>query len=334
MEFIQIYEFIPVRFVNSSFIRHSQMLRYITADYVFPISSPPIKNGVVVVEDNGIIQDVLLPSESQISNLKSQIYQGIICPSFINTHCHLELSHLKGAIPEKTGMAGFIKNILAKRPGYTRTQVMEAIIHAEQEMVNNGIVAVGDISNDESTFEQKSKNYLKYHTFFEVFDLNPSHAQDTFEEALKLQAKLRSMSPSAQCSIVPHAPYSVSVELFKLICEHASKNNSIISYHNQESLAESDLFINKSGAIAELFAGMKINPGLIPETGLNSLRSMLANFSRTNKTLFVHNTYTSKDDILWANNYFNGDEGQGEKEKQNPEPRTRNLEPETRNPEP
>ena len=25
-----------------------------------------------------------------------KIYHGILCPGFINSHCHLELSHLKG----------------------------------------------------------------------------------------------------------------------------------------------------------------------------------------------------------------------------------------------
>lgn len=296
---------IPVSIRKFVQIRYSLMLCYITADYVFPISSPPLKNGVIAVDNNGTIVEVR-SQKSEVRSQDIQEFKGIICPGFINTHCHLELSHLKGAIPEKAGMAGFIKNILAKRPGFTRTQVLEAIIYAEQEMINNGIVAVGDISNDESTFEQKSKSPLKYHTFFEVFDLNPSHAQDTFEEALKLQAKLRSISPSVQSSIVPHAPYSVSFELFKLICDHASKNNSIISYHNQESLSESELLINKNGAIAELFAAMGINPDYIPKTGLNSLRSTLINFSRNNKTLLVHNTYTSKEDILWAKNYFTG----------------------------
>lgn len=257
-----------------------------------------------MIDDQGIVVDVL-PSESQISSrklsgLKSRIYKGIICPGFINTHCHLELSHMKGVIPEKLGMAGFIKSIVSKRPSHTKEQILEAIASAEQEMINNGIVAVGDISNDDSTFAQKSKGHLKYHTFFEVFDLDPSKGKEVFEKALQLQKKLK----SENSSIVPHAPYSVSTELFKLISDHASKNNSIISYHNQESLAESELFINKTGAIAELFTTMGINLDYISKTGLNSLHSTLINFSRNNKTLLVHNTYTSKEDILWAISYF------------------------------
>jgi cytosine/adenosine deaminase-related metal-dependent hydrolase len=277
------------------------LIRYLTADYIFPISSPPIKNGIIIVDDNEAIQDITEPGSR---NPELEIYNGIICPGFINTHCHLELSYMKGAIPEKLGMAGFIQNMLAKRPGHAHEQILKAITAAEQEMINNGIVAVGDISNDDTTFEQKSKSNLKYHTFFEVFDVNPSRADEVFEKALTLQTNLKSQISNLKSSITPHAPYTVSKKLFKLIRDRAQQNNSIISYHNEESLAESELFISKKGPIADLFTNMGINLDHIPETGLNSLRSTLVNFSRNNKTLLVHNTYTSKEYILWAINYF------------------------------
>ncbi len=167
-------------------------------------------------------------------------------------------------------------------------------------MIGNGIIAVGDISNDDSTFELKKKGNLKYHTFLEVFDINPEKSREVFESTNQLTSTISPLP----FSIIPHAPYSVSEHLFKLISEHAIKNNSVISYHNQESLAESELFESKTGSIAELFRSMGSELAHITQSGKNSLRSTLPFFSAHNKTVLVHNTYTSEDDIFFAEEYF------------------------------
>ncbi|MCC6690604.1 MAG: amidohydrolase family protein [Bacteroidia bacterium] len=279
------------------------MLRYFSADYIFPISSPPIKNGFVAIDNNGVIAETG-EVNTHTAPLLSQTYKGIICPGFINTHCHLELSHMKGIIPEKIGMAGFIKNMIARRPNYSSEKITKAIVEAEKEMIENGIVAVGDISNDDSTFLQKSKGNLKYHTFFEVFDINPNKADEVIEKATRLRNQLNATVSNSQSSIVPHASYTVSPRLFELIRTNAEINNSIISYHNQESLAESELFSSNNGNIAKLFAELKIELRHISKTNLNSLRSTLHYFSPVNKTLLVHNTFSTIEDILFAENYF------------------------------
>src|SRR3954462_12303757 len=129
-------------------------MRKISADYIFPVSSPPVKNGVVIIDDNGIILEVLPPSGGQ----DSEKYSGIICPGFVNAHCHLELSHLKGQISEKKGLAGFISELIPKRGKFSPEEIKTAISSAEDEMLRNGIVAVGDISNTDDSFEQKRKN--------------------------------------------------------------------------------------------------------------------------------------------------------------------------------
>ena len=79
-------------------------MRYISADYIFPISSPPIPNGIVVIDKNGTIIDIGQSSTIKHQTSALEKRSGIICPGFINTHCHLELSYLKGSISEKKGM--------------------------------------------------------------------------------------------------------------------------------------------------------------------------------------------------------------------------------------
>ena len=288
-------------------------MRKITADYIFPISSEPIKNGAITIDEDGTIIEVSSPLRgTSLGEQKSELeyFEGIICPGFINTHCHLELSHLKGEISENKGMAGFIGEILSKRDLFSEKIIAEAIVNAENELIKNGIVAVGDISNNNNTFHQKSINNLFYHTFIEAFDLNPDRANEVFEKALLLKNDLikhthlqhashhtPSLEGNPRCSIVPHAPYTASDKLFQLISEEAIKNNSIISIHNQESEGENEIFISKSGKLFELFSKMGINMDFIKKTGVNSIQSTLPKFPLSQKILFVHNTFTTQSDI-------------------------------------
>lgn len=298
-----------------------EFMRKISADYIFTISSEPIKNGVVVIDDDGTILEVT-KGDPELRNTKHdpeiEYYKGIICPGFINTHCHLELSHLRSKIPENIGMPGFIKEIISIRSDFSDKQIQDAILEGEEEMIKNGIVAVGDISNKDSTFRQKEKGNLFYHTFIEVFDLNPDKAGEVYEKAIALKKQhqqLETLNFKLSSSIVPHAPYTVSEKLLKLINTNASEKNSILSIHNQESEAENELFISKSGEIFDTFKNMGINTDLLRQTGLNSLKSTLPFLNFASKILLVHNTFTSREDISWA-----------EKQIRNQESRIKNQE--------
>ena len=271
-------------------------MRKITADYIYPISSEPIKNGVITIDSEGVILNV----ESGIKNGTEQIesYKGIICPGFINTHCHLELSHMQSIIPKNEGMACFIKEIVSKRSTLTEQEIEQRIEQADNEMTKNGIVAVGDISNNNSSFKVKQKSTILYHTFIETFDINPEKADVSFAKALALEVELNQFTKHH--SIVPHAPYTVSEKLLTLINKHASKNSALLSIHNQESEAESELFISHSGSLFDAFKAMGINANTLRQTGVNSLKSTLPHLTKGCSILLVHNTYTSKEDIQWA----------------------------------
>lgn len=272
-------------------------MRHLSADYIFTIASGPVKNGIVTLGADGTVISVSGPS-ADIPAENTERYNGIICPGFINTHCHLELSHFFRQISEKAGMTGFIRQLLSKRPHFSAEVIEEGIIAGEAEMIRNGIVAVGDISNDSSTFSQKAKGNLAYHTFIEAFDLDSGRADEVFRQAMDLKA--RHLQFSQRVSVVPHAPYTVSDRLFALIADEAQKTNAIVSIHNQESRGESELFISASGPMYDSFTNAGIDMGFITTTGYNSLRSTLPKLPLSQKILLVHNTFSSADDIRRA----------------------------------
>ena len=82
-------------------------MRFLTANYLYPLHVKPIKEGVLKISEKGEVLDIFA-SRSLVPENKLEIFQGILCPGFVNAHCHLELSHLKGLAEREKGFLDFI----------------------------------------------------------------------------------------------------------------------------------------------------------------------------------------------------------------------------------
>lgn len=266
-------------------------MRYIQADWIYTLSGEPVKNGIVAVKENGEIENVF-SSENISENTNVEKLNGAICPGFVNTHCHLELSHMKGKVAEKTTLPGFITSLQSQRKASSE-EIQSAIEKADSEMWQNGIVAVGDICNSADTIAQKNKSKIYYHSFIELFGFNPNASDEIFNRALALSKSFGALSNS----MVPHAPYSVSKELFERINAHTIKSNKTLTIHNQETPSENELYKSKTGAMAAMLQQFKLDLTAWNNSGLNSLPSVIACFPETNPLILVHNTFTSEIDI-------------------------------------
>lgn len=269
------------------------MQTYLSANWIFPVTSSPIPNGVVCIDSVGEIQEVLTEEEARARGIKEiERYEGVLVPGFVNAHCHLELSHLFGKIAQQTGLPSFVSKIVAQRAADNEV-VIAAMKAADQQMYENGIVAVGDISNELISNEVKKASQLYYHTFIEVFGFNQPSAP-IIENALKLKAEYAPL----KTSIVPHAPYSVSEELFAEIRKH-TEFGDVLSIHNQETLAEAEFFEKGTGSFAAMYERMQVPKASYHGNGKNSLRYHLPQLPQNNLIL-VHNTFTTQQDIVFA----------------------------------
>ena len=268
------------------------MLRYLSADYIFPVSEDPIMNGIIALDEDGEIDAVYTAETAKSIAEPIERYQGIIAPGFVNTHCHLELSHLHGKIPKAIGLVSFVKAVISQRAS-EQEEVLIAMKTNDQLMFENGIVAVGDISNNHLSKSVKQKSQIYYHTFVELLGFDPTKAEIVFNKALELKSDFSPLP----ASIVPHAPYSVSEKLFDLLREYSESHENLCSMHNQESLAETDFFMNKSGEFLDFYKMLNLDLNFFNARYQSSIQSLLPLFSAKQKTLLVHNTYTSPEDI-------------------------------------
>ena len=276
-------------------------MRKISAHYIFPVSSKPIKNGIITINENGEILNIENPKGNFREIAGLEFYNGILIPGFVNTHCHIELSHLKGEIREKTGLPDFVSQISRVRINDEEV-IKKAIKTADQTMQSEGIVAIGDISNKNYSFKTKKQSKIKYHTFLEVFAIDDSRAELVFENAKSLKKELE--NKNLKCSIVPHAPYSVSDKLFELIKNENEDPNKIITIHNQETASENELFITKTGELYDKLKKIGVNYDNFKASGKNSLETISEKLPYKNNIILIHNTYSEKKDIEKANSYF------------------------------
>ena len=267
-------------------------MRKLTADFIFTGQGEPLKNTVVEIDNGGKILSVSSKNETGDSGL--EYFPGALCPGLINAHCHLELSYMRGKVPRGNGLAQFIIDLLSIRNA-PMEEVRDAIEKAEAEMIRNGIVAVGDISNDDHTIEQKSKHQIEYHTFVEAYGFKKENAAQHFEEAKRVFHLLRKCNLRA--SITPHAPYSVPPELFDLIFSYDENSPAVFSIHNQETQAETDFFRDGSGDFNRVLEFFKLDHSVFTPTGKSSLASVLPFIHTNRKLLLVHNTKTTNEYI-------------------------------------
>jgi len=255
-------------------------------------------DSVLITTDEGIVQAVVAGREAGDD---VEVYSGVLSPGFVNCHCHLELSHMKGVIPEGTGLVDFLSTVIRQRAEAAPPEgVAEAIAAGEQEMLDNGIMAVGDICNTADTVAQKALGRLYYHNFIETMGFVEQGAAARFAHSLEVFNAFAEayQLPIESNSIVPHAPYSVSGALFRLIA--GFPGNHLLTIHNQESETENEWLLSGKGDFLRLYAALGLDVSFYQGTGKRSLESFLPYFYRNQSLILVHNVATGAEDVRAA----------------------------------
>lgn len=274
--------------------------RKFKADYLFTGEKMLSEENVLITNADGEIINLI---KSEDAGEDVEIFRGIISPGFINAHCHLELSHLKKAIPEKTGLIDFVFKVVTERH-FAEEEILAAIEKVEEEMLQNGIVAVGDICNNFLSAAQKDKRNLYYYNFIETSGWLPQVAALRFEKSKAIFDEF--VKKDLKASIVPHAPYSVSENLWeKMIPFFTGKT---IAIHNQEN-ADEDLFFEEGkGEFTKMYKMMKLDNSFYQPKKIRSVESYFEKLYYAASIILVHNTFTKQQDLDFINEHKNKDQ--------------------------
>ena len=203
-----------------------------TAEYVYTLAGQPLRRGFVETSAEGTILRTGTCPEGE------PVDEGILCPGFVNAHCHLELSYLKGKFRKGTGMAGFIDQINALRDSSSPGEKAAALKEAMDGLWEQGVVAVADISNCADSFALKASHPLYTRTFLEVFGAVPGDCDAVMASVRDLQAQAHSFGLDA--APTPHSCYTTSPELLSA-SSAAGLEDGFLSYHSEESEEEEEM---------------------------------------------------------------------------------------------
>ena len=268
----------------------------IAASYVYTLEEPqPLRNAYVEYDDvDGTILNIGTCGPDQMH----EVMDGALVPGFVNAHCHVELSHLHGKFYKGSGMAGFIDQINALRDWAGREVKQELVQKWMDKMWNDGVSAMADISNDDSSFDVKAGHKMYTRTFLEVFGSEPEMCDGVMADVTELDALARQKGIDA--APTPHSCYTMSPALLSASAA-AGLDKGYLSYHSQESQQEEDLLLTGTGAMYEnrIANGMSTPP----VTGESSLKYFIDRLAAVKDApyeqhiLLVHNVCLQQEDI-------------------------------------
>lgn len=268
-------------------------MRKLSAHFVIDPGREPMRNGILEIDDSGTILNIR-PNLSSREEDHLEFYSGILIPGLTNVHAHLELSHLHHQVEKGTGISGFIDQIVSKRGLESAGET--AIRNLLFKMFQSGTQALGDIANNASSLAPKLTSPVITHTFVELFGLDPKSSESIWNQGFSLLNHIRQAGLSA--SLTPHAPYSLSRELWSHFSAYQPERKIPLSIHNLESREETELIRHRKGPLWDRFISMGFSEDQFPGPANSSLSWYLRFLGEKVKLLLVHNTFLEEEDWI------------------------------------
>jgi aminodeoxyfutalosine deaminase len=200
---------------------------------VLPIAGPPLRDGWVTVARGRVVAlGSGRPPDGPGVEVRD-LGHSVLLPGLINAHTHLELSWLWGKVPPAGSLPDWVSTMLALRfaspAGDDRGPIRQAIVDA----LEAGTAAVGDVANTPATQLALARSRLHGVVFREIVGFNPADPAALVEAASRDTDAHR--SPRVGAHVVPHAPYSVSPDVLRILAARAAEPGAICSVHVGES---------------------------------------------------------------------------------------------------
>jgi cytosine/adenosine deaminase-related metal-dependent hydrolase len=254
------------------------------AALVYPVSSPPIRDGAVLVEGDRITWVGPRAAQPHAPNARIvELGDAVLSPGLVNAHTHLDLTVLRGLL-DGASFFDWIRAVVAIRSRLTADEWLDSARLGALESLEAGVTTVADTAPTAASFDAMREFGLRGTAFIEVFGPDAAAAGGSMAGLATLIDQLRAgESALVRLGVSPHAPYSVSDELYRRVAVYAREASLPLAMHVAESVAESALVWRGAGPFAEMLRarGIAVEPrasspvALLDQHGLLGERSLL-----------------------------------------------------------
>jgi len=208
-----------------------------SADWVLPVEGPPIPRGAVAVE-NGRIAAVGSADELGAG---TRYEEAVILPGLVNAHSHLEYAVYAGFGDGLGDFAEWITLHIQRKARIGWEEYVDIARLGAAQCLASGVTTVGDCSYSGATAVACAELGLRATVYLEVFGADPTAGLERFAE---LRERVNgSFSERVRPGISPHAPYSVSLELYRACAELGLP----VATHISESASEVGCLLRGEG---------------------------------------------------------------------------------------
>ncbi len=235
------------------------------ADWVIPVSSPPLADAGVRVAEGRITEvGPAAQLRARYEGEEARSFPGcVLLPGFVDSHTHLELSAFRGFC-RPSGFGRWMLDLLVARRKLDREDYEASAVWGAVEALRCGITTVADTAYDGLAVARAAAvTGLRARVYQEVFGLDDSALPRTMERYEAVMGRLRAEAVAAppdvfgtalvEAGVSPHAPYTVSARLYREAARFARRAGLRLATHVAESPAEVEVLTRGTGPIAAAY---------------------------------------------------------------------------------
>lgn len=229
------------------------------AAWVFPVAGEPIADGTVLIEADRIAWVGPRAAKSFPPHVREvELGDALLTPGLVNAHTHLDLTVLRGLLDGEP-FFDWIRAIVAAREVLSHEETLDSARAGILEGLQAGVTTFADTAPGAAGFLAMRELGVRGVAYLEVFGPDASQCEHAMSGLRARVAAIRmDETRLVRVGVSPHAPYSVSDELYAAAAAYARFERLPLATHVAESVAESELVSGGRGAFAEFLVGRGI----------------------------------------------------------------------------
>jgi cytosine/adenosine deaminase-related metal-dependent hydrolase len=224
----------------------------VTADWIVPVSSAPIRGGAVAIIGQRIL-DVGTLQEVRTRNPKLPVHEFpgcVVAPGLVNAHTHLSLSALGGVLPHGA-FVPWIRSMGTVVQSLSPDDFGDAAAFGALQCLASGVTAVGDIAYGPEAPAAAVDMGLGGAFFWEILGMSGLELAEALAES-EFPEFGAGCGPRMTCGLSPHTPYTSGPSLLQQMHDEAERRGAPYAIHLAETMDEVRLMANGSGELADV----------------------------------------------------------------------------------
>ncbi len=221
---------------------------------------------------------------------------ALIMPGLINAHAHLELTDLNNQLTRFRSFTDWVSQLIDRRRLWIKDQFLSSLRKGEEEALSSGTTLVGDVSSSGFGWDATNGENLRRVVFEEVIALSSANLDEAISQ-LESRLDLQSNNPLLIHGVSPHAPYSVSPELYRRVAELSRTRGLLLATHAAETESEIQFLQTGTGEFRDFLDNLGVLPKEWKPPQLNPIPYLDSLGVLGPLCVLIHCNYLDQDDL-------------------------------------